>query len=42
MSVLFREQQGWLQLCELAIPFSFPVRLVETEEPESEPSAVAA
>jgi hypothetical protein len=41
MSVLFREQQGWLQLGELAIPYSFPVRL-EAEEPESEPVAVAA
>jgi len=42
MSVLFREQQGWLQLGELALPFSFPVRLVEAEEPKSEPAAVAA
>jgi hypothetical protein len=40
MSVLFREQQGWLQLGELAIPYSFPVRL-EVEEAESEPVAVA-
>jgi hypothetical protein len=42
MSALFREQQGWLQLGELAIPFSFPVRVAEVEEPEAEPAAAAA
>ncbi|HEX4013990.1 MAG TPA: hypothetical protein VHX17_08900 [Candidatus Cybelea sp.] len=42
MNALFRQQQGWLQLGELALAYTFPVRLIEAESPEAEPDAVAA
>jgi len=35
----FGQQTGWIQLGDLAIAFVFPVRVVQTEEPDSEPVA---
>jgi hypothetical protein len=35
----FGQQTGWIQLGDLAIAFVFPVRLAETEEPESKQAA---
>ncbi len=32
----FGQQTGWIQVGDLAIAFVFPVRVVQTEEPESE------
>jgi len=35
----FGQQTGWIQLGDLAIAFVFPVRVVQTEEPESKQAA---
>lgn len=35
----FGQQTGWIQLGDLAIAFVFPVRAVQTEEPESKQAA---
>jgi hypothetical protein len=32
----FGQQTGWIQVGDLAFAFVFPVRLAQTEEPESE------
>jgi hypothetical protein len=31
----FGQQTGWIQLGDLVIAFVFPVRVAQTEEPES-------
>jgi hypothetical protein len=36
---VFGQQTGWIQVGDLAIAFVFPVRVVQTEEPESEQAA---
>lgn len=35
----FRQQQGLLQLGDIAIAFVFPVRVFEADEPESQQEA---
>jgi hypothetical protein len=35
----FGQQTGWIHVGDLAIAFVFPVRVVQAEEPESEPLA---